>query len=141
MWREKGVVDPSARPKLDLEAVQLPLPLPETPLPSGDELARRWLGALGPAAGPSLRSVAAGQVPLHAFAGNTIFLAFSHFDLAGGIYAREQVTYHRPVGLEETLTVAQGGGGHPSMYYLVSMKQTPDSMLITAVAPIAAIPS
>ncbi len=93
------------RPVLDLARARLPLPLPSTPLAIDDDLATRWLDALGSAAGPSRVLVELGILPPAGLAGNTIFLAFTHYDLTGGIYAREQVTYRRPVRLQETLLV------------------------------------
>lgn len=93
------------RPKLDLTAVELPLALRTFPFEADLALAERWRGALAGVCPASDRLVAAGFLPPQALTGNTIFLAFRNYDLEGGVYAREQVTYRRPVELGETLEI------------------------------------
>ena len=99
-------MEPDARPRLDLDAVTLPLLLPEVPFPADRKLVDCWLGALGTAASASVRLAKRGTVPPLAVTGNTIFLAYRHYDLTGGIYAREQDTYYRPIRIGEALRVA-----------------------------------
>ena len=91
-------------PALDLETVELPLRMGPTPLEVTEELVEGWLEALAPCPA-SERLVSRGFAPPQVLTGNTVFLAFRHYDLVGGIYSREQVTYCRPIRIGETLTV------------------------------------
>lgn len=97
---------PGERPRLDLASAVLPLELPATRLDVDQALFTSWLAALGENAAASLELASRGVAPPQCFTGNTILLAFSHYDLTGGIYAREQVTYRRPVRLGEALWVS-----------------------------------
>lgn len=93
------------RPRLDLAHAPLPLSLPAVQREMSGELAERAVGGLGDWCQASRQLVREGWMPPQALTGSTIFLAFSHWDLAGGIYAREEVTFHRPVRIGELLTV------------------------------------
>ena len=94
------------RPRLDLERVGLPLELSATLRTIDRQTADGWIAALGERHSASLALADAGLVPPQGVAGSTIFLGYSHFDLSGGVYSREQVTFHRPVRLGESLSVA-----------------------------------
>lgn len=94
------------RPALDLARASYPVELSATPRCMSSDVVERYVAGLGAYGLASRRLVDEGRVPPQALSGNTIFLAFSHFDLAGGIYSREQVTLHRPVCVGETLSVA-----------------------------------
>jgi len=97
---------PGERPRLDLATAVLPLGLPATRLDVDEALIGGWVAALGEAAVAGRELAARGLAPPQCVTGNTIFLAFSHYDLTGGIYAREQVTYRRPLRLGEVLWVS-----------------------------------
>jgi acyl dehydratase len=96
----------SERPRLDLESVGLPLELGATPRTIDRQTADGWIAALGERQSASLALVGVGLVPPQGVSGSTIFLGYSHYDLSGGVYSREQVTFHRPLHLDEPLSVA-----------------------------------
>lgn len=90
----------------DPATVSLPLDLPAVPFPVTEGARERWTRGLGDRC-PAVRELLSrGIAPPFTVTGCTIFLVSSHFDITGGVYWREQVTYHRPVRLGETLSVA-----------------------------------
>ena len=93
------------RPRLDLGKTDLPIDLAPTLRYLDGKLIEGWLEALGDRCEASRALYDEGVVPPQGLTGSTIFLAFSHFDLSGGVYSREQVTYHRPVAVGDTLEV------------------------------------
>ncbi len=93
-------------PKLDLAQVALPLALHAMPFPADRALAERWRAALGGDCPASADLIERGILPPQALTANTIFLAFRNYHLEGGVYAREQVTYRRPVRLGEVLSIS-----------------------------------
>ena len=92
-------------PTLDLEHVELPLPLRPVTQTLDAEVAGRAVGGLGAAARATRRLVESGVVPPQAVTANTVDLGFRNYDLVGGIYLREQVTYCRPLLIGETLRI------------------------------------
>lgn len=103
--RLRTLLTSMSRPPLDLARAPLPIPLPAIPREMSEDLAERAVGGLGDWCQASRELMRDGWMPPQALTGSTIFLAFSHWDLSGGIYAREQVTLHRPVAIGEVLTV------------------------------------
>ncbi|KAA0240737.1 hypothetical protein EDM76_01650 [bacterium] len=98
----------------DPAAVSLPLDLAAVPLPITSASGERWSKGLGDRC-PAVRELLSrGVAPPFAVTGCTIFLVSSHFDITGGVYWREQVTYHRPVRLGETLSI----GGRVEQVYV-----------------------
>jgi acyl dehydratase len=93
------------RPTLDLERAELPLALAPVELRADETWVARFLEALGVEGRAARELVEQGLAPPYALTGHSIFLAASHFDVRGGVWAREQVTYHAPVRLGQTLRV------------------------------------
>jgi acyl dehydratase len=83
--------------------------------PLARELVERSVSSLGPQAQASRALLEAGIVPPHALTPLTLFLIASQprpgrsreggapGPIAGGVWTREQITYHRPVQLDEVL--------------------------------------
>lgn len=94
------------RERLDLETIELPLALAAVSLPLTPSYVERVVRSLGEAAKSSRELQGLGFVPPHAVTGNTIHLLASHYDIAGGVYSREQVTYLRPLRIGEVLSVS-----------------------------------
>lgn len=95
-----------SRRAFDPTNATLPLDLPAVPFPITTALCEHWIAGLGGKA-PAVRELMErGQAPPFALTGCTIFLISSHYDIAGGVYWREQVTCHRPPRIGETLSVS-----------------------------------
>lgn len=90
----------------DPTTVSLPLDLPATPFPVNEATGERWAKGLGGRCPAARELLARGIAPPFTVTGCTIFLVSSHFDITGGVYWREQVTYHRPPRIGETLTLS-----------------------------------
>lgn len=93
------------RPALALEEAQIPLRLGAVPVETDLERARRTLAGLASDCPATAALVAEGYLPPEALVAGSVHLLSSHYDIAGGIYAREQLTLRRPVRLGEALTV------------------------------------
>ena len=78
------------RPTLDLERAELPLALAPVELRADETWVARFLEALGVEGRAARELVEQGLAPPYALTGHSIFLAASHFDVRGGVWAREQ---------------------------------------------------
>jgi len=99
------VQDPDRRTRLDLAHGVPPIELAPADLPLTPGYSERLVAALDGTCPATRALLAAGLLPPHAVTGNTIFLLASGHEIAGGVYVREQVTYHRPPRIGETLRV------------------------------------
>lgn len=75
------------------------------PFKVDEVLASRWIAGLGTHGATTKDVIRQGLVPPQALVGNTIYLVSCHYDIAGGVYWREQVTIHTPLKLGEASVV------------------------------------
>lgn len=73
--------------------------------PLSEAMVASWRRGLGGRAVALDRLRSKGYAAPYCVTGNTIFLVSRHFDIAGGVYWREQLTYHRPAVVGEGLDV------------------------------------
>ncbi|MEM9405121.1 MAG: MaoC family dehydratase [Acidobacteriota bacterium] len=94
------------RPALTLEEAQVPLRLEAVPVETDLSRAQRTLAGLGSDCPATKTLVDDGYLPPEALVAGSVHLLSSHYEIAGGIYAREQLTLLRPVRLDEQLVVS-----------------------------------